>query len=74
MYIAGIPVGMLVDSKGPRPTVLGGSVILGLGYFFLYRGETLKKRSKFNELSRLQKHMREAPAQSVSHGYASSHL
>ena len=38
MYIAGIPVGLLVDNKGPRPGVLLGSVLLGVGYFFQYKG------------------------------------
>ncbi|KAL9131609.1 MAG: hypothetical protein Q9217_000497 [Psora testacea] len=37
MYTAGIPVGLLVDNKGPRPGVLLGSVLLGVGYFFQYR-------------------------------------
>ncbi|MCJ1429404.1 hypothetical protein MMC29_007318 [Sticta canariensis] len=37
MYIAGIPVGLLVDSKGPRPWVLMGGLALGGGYFMLHR-------------------------------------
>ncbi|MCJ1251376.1 hypothetical protein MMC30_008609 [Trapelia coarctata] len=36
MYASGIPVGLLVDAKGPKPGVLGGSVMLGIGYFALY--------------------------------------
>ena len=37
MYGAGVPVGMLVDMKGPRSSVLAGSAVLGLGYFPLYQ-------------------------------------
>ncbi|KAF2101819.1 putative MFS transporter [Rhizodiscina lignyota] len=33
MYAMGIPVGMLVDSRGPRPAVILGGICLGLGYF-----------------------------------------
>ena len=39
MYTAGIPIGMLVDSKGPRPGVTLGAVALGIGYFSIYRCE-----------------------------------
>ncbi|CAG9938509.1 unnamed protein product [Clonostachys rosea f. rosea IK726] len=33
MYTLGIPVGMFVDHKGPRPAILAGAVLLGVGYF-----------------------------------------
>ncbi|OHF03390.1 major facilitator superfamily transporter [Colletotrichum orchidophilum] len=33
MYSLGVPVGMLVDHKGPRSAVIIGSVLLALGYF-----------------------------------------
>lgn len=33
MYAAGIPLGYLVDTKGPRPAALLGAVLLGAGYF-----------------------------------------
>lgn len=33
----GIPVGMLVDSKGPRPAVATGALLLALGYFPLHQ-------------------------------------
>lgn len=33
MYSLGVPVGLFVDHKGPRLAVLGGSILLGLGYF-----------------------------------------
>lgn len=33
MYSCGIPVGILVDVKGPRASVLVGAVLLALGYF-----------------------------------------
>ena len=42
MYIAGIPVGLLVDAKGPRPGVLLGGLLLGTGYLILYRGTDQK--------------------------------
>lgn len=29
----GIPVGIFVDNKGPRPAVLAGALLLGVGYF-----------------------------------------
>jgi hypothetical protein len=38
MYMAGIPVGLMVDNKGPRPGALLGSLSLGAGYFSMYRG------------------------------------
>jgi hypothetical protein len=37
MYSAGIPIGMLVDSKGPRIAVLLGALLLAAGYFPLHR-------------------------------------
>ena len=33
MYAMGIPVGIFVDNKGPRPAVLAGALLLGVGYF-----------------------------------------
>ncbi|KAI9783764.1 MAG: hypothetical protein M1839_003100 [Geoglossum umbratile] len=33
MYASGIPVGILVDSKGPRISVLIGALALGAGYY-----------------------------------------
>lgn len=38
MYAAGIPVGLLVDAKGPRPGVMLGGLLLGMGYLILHRG------------------------------------
>ncbi|KAI0014286.1 MFS general substrate transporter [Xylariaceae sp. FL0662B] len=37
MYSMGVPVGMFVDSKGPRSAVAVGSVLLGLGYFPIHQ-------------------------------------
>lgn len=37
MYSGGIPVGMLVDRKGPRPGVFMGGGLLAVGYFSIYR-------------------------------------
>ncbi|KAI4095776.1 MAG: hypothetical protein LQ339_007139 [Xanthoria mediterranea] len=37
MYVGGIPVGILVDSKGPKPGVVLGGSLLGSGYFALHR-------------------------------------
>lgn len=36
MYSLGIPVGMLVDNKGPRSSVILGCLLLGAGYFPLH--------------------------------------
>ncbi|ETS83772.1 hypothetical protein PFICI_05648 [Pestalotiopsis fici W106-1] len=36
MYSMGVPVGMLVDNKGPRPAVISGSILLGVGYWPLH--------------------------------------
>src|SRR5690349_21143553 len=33
MYAMGIPVGVFVDSKGPRPAVIIGAILLAAGYF-----------------------------------------
>ncbi|KAJ2969805.1 hypothetical protein NUW58_g9889 [Xylaria curta] len=37
MYLMGVPIGMFIDSRGPRPAVLAGSLLLGLGYLPLQR-------------------------------------
>ncbi|KAF7559454.1 hypothetical protein G7046_g4693 [Stylonectria norvegica] len=37
MYSMGVPIGMFVDHRGPRPAVLVGSVLLAVGYFPLHR-------------------------------------
>ncbi|KAI0025534.1 MFS general substrate transporter [Xylariomycetidae sp. FL0641] len=37
MYSCGVPIGMFVDSKGPRPAVVIGSILLGVGYFPLHQ-------------------------------------
>jgi len=36
MYLFGIPTGMFVDTKGPRPAVAVGSVLLVVGYYPLH--------------------------------------
>ena len=33
MYSMGVPIGMVIDSKGPRPAVIAGAILLGLGYY-----------------------------------------
>lgn len=33
MYALGIPIGIFVDTRGPRPAVLFGSALLAIGYF-----------------------------------------
>ncbi len=33
MYSMGVPIGMVIDARGPRPGVIVGSILLGLGYF-----------------------------------------
>jgi MFS family permease len=37
MYAMGIPVGLFIDMKGPRPAVIFGAVMLALGYFPLHQ-------------------------------------
>lgn len=37
MYAMGIPVGLFIDKKGPRPAVIFGAVMLALGYFPLHQ-------------------------------------
>lgn len=37
MYSLGIPIGMFVDHRGPRPAVLAGSLLLAIGYFPLHQ-------------------------------------
>ncbi len=38
MYASGIPLGLMVDSKGPRPGVLIGALALGSGYYLIHKG------------------------------------
>lgn len=37
MYLLGVPIGIFVDSKGPRPAVLVGAILLAVGYFPLHQ-------------------------------------
>lgn len=46
MYAAGIPVGLLVDAKGPRPGVLLGSITMGAGYLGVHQGMALQTRER----------------------------
>ena len=36
VYLCGIPVGMMVDAKGPKPGTLVGAVLVGFGYWMLH--------------------------------------
>ncbi|KAM5359402.1 hypothetical protein ACJZ2D_014492 [Fusarium nematophilum] len=36
-YTMGVPIGIFVDHRGPRPAVLGGAVLLAAGYFPLHQ-------------------------------------
>lgn len=38
MYASGIPIGLLIDRKGPRLAFLLGAAFLGSGYFPLRKG------------------------------------
>lgn len=38
LYAAGVPVGLLTDTKGPRISMLLGAALMGLGYFPIYLG------------------------------------
>jgi hypothetical protein len=33
MYTMGVPIGMFVDNRGPRPAVLLGAILLAVGYY-----------------------------------------
>lgn len=33
MYSMGVPIGIFIDNKGPRPAVIAGAILLGVGYF-----------------------------------------
>lgn len=33
MYSMGVPIGLFVDNRGPRPAVVAGALCLGLGYY-----------------------------------------
>ncbi|KKA26073.1 hypothetical protein TD95_000350 [Thielaviopsis punctulata] len=37
MYAVGVPIGIFIDSRGPRPAVLMGALCLFLGYYPLHR-------------------------------------
>ncbi|KAK7423789.1 hypothetical protein QQZ08_008944 [Neonectria magnoliae] len=36
-YTMGVPIGIFVDHRGPRPAVLGGAILLAAGYFPLHQ-------------------------------------
>jgi MFS family permease len=36
MYSMGVPVGIMIDTRGPRPAVIIGSILLGVGYWPLH--------------------------------------
>ncbi|KAF4465596.1 mch1 monocarboxylate permease not transporting monocarboxylate [Fusarium albosuccineum] len=36
-YTMGVPIGIFVDHRGPRPAVLAGAVLLAVGYFPLHQ-------------------------------------
>ena len=38
MYTAGIPIGFIVDAKGPRPGTIFGGLAMGGGYLALQQG------------------------------------
>lgn len=38
MYASGIPAGLLIDKRGPRPAILLGAIALGTGYFPIRKG------------------------------------
>lgn len=71
MYSAGIPIGLLVDTRGPRPGALLGAVSLGVGYFSLYRGMEPYVARKVRFLTSPQ-HMMQVLVQYRCRGYVSS--
>ena len=52
MYMLGIPLGKLVDSKGARVGALLGALLNGIGYFGLYHGMAWKIRDHHSVLRR----------------------
>jgi len=38
MYASGVPLGLVIDSRGPRLAILIGAVALGVGYYPIYIG------------------------------------
>ena len=72
MYIAGIPVGLFVDSKGPKPGVVLGGCLLSTGYFSMHRGCVVAISTvSFTDPS---KPLRVGPARFIYLGCASSPL
>jgi hypothetical protein len=47
MYVFGLPLGRFVDTRGPRLGAFCGSILLGIGYFGLYRGLTIQCPGNF---------------------------
>jgi hypothetical protein len=41
MYASGIPMGYLVDTKGPQLAIIVGAAALGAGYYPIYFGSSL---------------------------------
>ena len=39
-YSLGIPLGVVVDSRGARPGTILAAILLGVGYFSLFKGGT----------------------------------
>lgn len=72
MYGMGIPVGMLVDHKGPRPAVLLGAIALALGYIPIYRGGDCR-RHPFPDMADMMKLSKLVPVRLGLCRYVSSH-
>ncbi|PHH70049.1 hypothetical protein CDD82_7381 [Ophiocordyceps australis] len=51
MYLLGVPVGIMVDRRGPRPFVLAGALLLFVGYFCLYRAYHATSASGFGSFA-----------------------
>jgi hypothetical protein len=45
MYASGIPLGLLIDARGPRLTTILGAITLGVGYYPIYQGMNYDFRS-----------------------------
>jgi hypothetical protein len=52
MYAMGIPLGILVDRKGPRPAAFLGALCLGGGYFPIKGGKFQGQRALNKDLRR----------------------
>ncbi|KAL8728816.1 MAG: hypothetical protein Q9181_005210 [Wetmoreana brouardii] len=75
MYSGGIPVGVLVDFKGPIPGVILGGALLSSGYFAMHRGMSHSQALEVHLLSPAQsKHVSLVPGEKFTRSLATAAL